>query len=101
MESCLYTAANSIEAHLLEGLLSTAGITVRLEGEPLMGAAGELPVEVQQIKLWCDEFQLDKALALVADYLANAGRDWPCPACGEANGGSFEICWHCRTPRPM
>ncbi|MBN1514589.1 MAG: hypothetical protein JXB13_21410 [Phycisphaerae bacterium] len=28
------------------------------------------------------------------------GQDWICPACKEANPGTFEVCWHCCQVRP-
>jgi hypothetical protein len=40
----IYEAANSIEAHILLGLLKTVGIHGRVDGEYLQGGIGELPV---------------------------------------------------------
>ena len=39
----VYDAANSIEAHLILGLLKQAGIEGSVSGEFLQGAMGELP----------------------------------------------------------
>ena len=47
----IYRAANSIEAHLIRGLLEAEGIPVRLSGEPLAGAIGELPTDVAQVEV--------------------------------------------------
>lgn len=40
----IYEAANSIEAHIVLGLLLSFGIQGRIEGEHLTGGMGELPV---------------------------------------------------------
>ncbi|HEY8355464.1 MAG TPA: DUF2007 domain-containing protein [Methylophilaceae bacterium] len=39
----IYEPANSIEANLIAGLLSQAGIQSHIAGEYLQGGAGELP----------------------------------------------------------
>lgn len=98
-DSLLYTAANTIEAHLLAGLLRGEGIKVRLDSDLLMGGVGDLPTEVQQVRIWCSPFHLDAAKAILADYFENKGGDWYCRHCGEANGAAFELCWHCAFSR--
>lgn len=39
----VYTAQNSIDAHLVKGLLANHGIDARVTGDFLQGAMGELP----------------------------------------------------------
>ncbi|EKE78023.1 putative signal transducing protein [Gallaecimonas xiamenensis] len=98
-ESLLYTASNTIEAHLLQGLLGGEGIQVRLDSDLLMGAVGDLPTEVQQVRLWCYPYHLNAARQVLENYFKSVGDDWFCGQCGEHNGGAFEFCWHCRQPR--
>jgi len=47
----IYKAENAIEAHLVRGLLKAEGIPVRLSGEYLAGAIGELPADVAQVEV--------------------------------------------------
>ncbi len=39
----VFHASTSLEAHLVQQLLERAGISARIDGEFLQGAAGELP----------------------------------------------------------
>ena len=41
---CVYQAENSIDAHLVRGVLEQHGIPAYVFGDYLAGAAGELPV---------------------------------------------------------
>ena len=41
---CVYQAENSIDAHLVRGVLEQHGIPAYVFGDYLSGAAGELPV---------------------------------------------------------
>ncbi|WKE67289.1 DUF2007 domain-containing protein [Gallaecimonas kandeliae] len=97
-DSLIYTAANNLEAYLLQGLFQGEGIGVWLDSDALMGAVGELPTEVQQVRIWCNAYQLDRAKQVLAGYLQTANSDWYCGGCGEVNGGAFEICWRCQRP---
>ncbi|OBU09450.1 hypothetical protein AYY19_10090 [Photobacterium aquimaris] len=93
---CLYGASNSLEAHSVKGLLENMGISVRLTGEALAAAAGELPMGVVEVQLWVTATQRQQALAIIESYLRNDYRDWYCRHCGELNQGQFELCWQCQ-----
>ncbi|CEO37807.1 putative signal transducing protein [Photobacterium kishitanii] len=95
----VYRASNSLEAHSLKGLLENMGISVRLTGEALAAAAGELPMSVVEVQLWVTELQRQQALVIIDGYLRNDYRDWYCSHCGELNQGQFELCWQCQQDR--
>ena len=96
---CAYRASNGLEAHSLKGLLENTGISVRLTGEALASAAGELPMNVIEVQLWVTMSQWQQALAVIHDYLRNDYHDWYCTHCGEVNQGQFELCWQCQQDR--
>ncbi|MEC6797590.1 DUF2007 domain-containing protein [Photobacterium sp. S4TG1] len=96
---CVYSAGNSLEAYSLKGLLENTGISVRLTGEALAAAAGELPMSVVEVQLWVIGSQWQQALVVIGNYLRNDYLDWYCGHCGEVNQGQFELCWHCQHDR--
>ncbi|CZF82958.1 putative signal transducing protein [Grimontia marina] len=95
----VYSASNSLEAHSLKGMLESIGIEVVLKGESLSSATGELPSDAIAVTLWVDAMREQQARQALNDYEAQAEQVWFCHVCGEENGGSFEICWQCSTPR--
>ncbi|QUJ67354.1 DUF2007 domain-containing protein [Photobacterium sp. GJ3] len=96
----IYHAGNALEAHLVKGMLEHAGIDVRLTGENLSAAAGELPADVVQVALWVQEKDVSRASQLVMGYEQGGFTPWRCPACGELNEGQFDWCWQCSTDKP-
>lgn len=64
----IYRAANAIEAHLLRGLLESEGIPVRLSGEDLAGAIGELPADVAQVQVLVPRGYSVRARGIVQNY---------------------------------
>ncbi len=94
-----YKAANSLEAHSLKGMLESQGIGVRLSGEALNGAVGELPADQTGVTLWVEEYRLTLAKEHLARYESQVSSVWLCTQCGEENEGSFEICWQCGEER--
>ncbi len=69
----LYAADSSIEAHLLKGLLEQQGIEVRIIGEFLQGAVGELPAS-GLVQVLVPEEDYDAALATLEAFEANRAR---------------------------
>jgi len=63
----VYTAQNSIDAHIIKGLLEQHGISVRIDGEYLQGGIGELP-PMGLITVSVAEENYDRALSLVSEY---------------------------------
>lgn len=47
----VFIATDSVQAHLVKGLIESEGIRVYLRGEALSGAVGELPATVMQIEV--------------------------------------------------
>ncbi|KMV28945.1 DUF2007 domain-containing protein [Photobacterium swingsii] len=91
-----YRAANSLEAHCLKGLLESDNIAVKLTGENLSSAAGELPANVVEVSLWVDEPDRVKAASILQRYeQSQNGQAWRCVQCHEVNDAQFEVCWQC------
>ena len=64
----VYKAENPIEAHLVRGLLEAQAIPVRLSGEALVGAIGELPTDVAQVEVLVPRGFSVRARGLVQNY---------------------------------
>jgi len=98
--SALYLAADPIEAQILRDYLRDNGIAVRIDGEHLWSARGELPMEYPRLYLLdaADELQ---ARALLAEYerRANNPSIWRCMR-GETAPLHFEQCRNGQTDRP-
>lgn len=96
----LYLAADPIEARLLHDYLGDQGVAVRIDGEHLWGARGELPMEYPRLYL-LDPADEIKARRLLAEYERRRFNPsiWCC-ACGENVPSHFELCWNCETPKP-
>ena len=93
----LYTAADIIEAQLVQKLLASEGITTSLKNENLQSGVGELPFVEMWPELWLlNLHDLDRARQVLNEFVnRNAASDWICTICNEHNPGSFEICWMC------
>ena len=60
--------------------------------------AGELPIEASLPQVWVEQDdEAARARALIDEYLTThtAGAPASCPACGEENPASFDLCWKC------
>jgi len=66
----VYTAQNSIDAHIVKGLLEQHGVSARVNGEYLQGGIGELP-PMGLITVSVAEEDYDRALSLVSEYENN------------------------------
>ncbi|MEI5640686.1 putative signal transducing protein [Pseudoalteromonas sp. UG3-2] len=97
----LCAVSDAIEAHLLKGLLAQANIDVRLQGEHLSGAVGELPCDQVAVQLLVYAIKLPEAQEILVNYNQSkrqsdsATADWVCRQCEELNGPAFEYCWQC------
>jgi hypothetical protein len=94
----LYAAADLTEAHLIVGMLGTAGIEARIFNQHARGALGELPLADTYPVIWLEqEADAARARDIIARYErpGSTPPDAQCPTCGEANPGDFDICWHC------
>ena len=94
----LCSAANLQDAYLLLHALEHAGVAARVLNEHAHGALGELPFTQAYPEIWIDdETLLARGQAIVRAYRQSpdAGEPRRCPACGEENPASFELCWRC------
>lgn len=99
----VYTAKHPAEAHVLRGVLESAGIRAAVRGDQLYGAYGELPVLPT---LWInDAARAGEAQHLIAEFLngtparRHQHEQWRCPRCGEHLEGQFTDCWNCGAAR--
>lgn len=69
----LYAADSTIDAYLLKGLLEQQGIEVRIIGEFLQGAVGELPAS-GLVQVLVPEEDYAAALATLQAFEANRAR---------------------------
>ena len=78
-------------------LLADRGIRARIFNANASSLAGELPIDAALPQLWVDDPADATRAREVIDAFARspAGAPRKCPACGEENPGSFELCWAC------
>jgi hypothetical protein len=97
----VYRAANSVEGHLIKGMLEQHGILVRIFGDGLSSGVGQLPADVIQVEIQVQPGYRELARQLIHEYENRATEQisrmtsWPCLDCGEDNPSSFDICWKC------
>ena len=94
----VHTAANLPEAHLLLDRLAEHGIRARIFNANASSLAGELPIDAALPQVWVDQdAQAPRARELIDAYLrsSTSGPPRKCPACGEENPSSFDLCWAC------
>ena len=86
-----------MEAHLLVDLLADRGIRARVLNANASSVAGELPIDQAMPQVWVDDAQdADRARSVIEEFAhAPVGPTRKCPACGEENPGSFDLCWSC------
>ena len=75
----VYDAPNSLEAHMVLNLLEQAGISGRIDGEYLQGAAGELPPG-RLIRVMVEEGDVEDAMAIIREWDASQPAATPAPA---------------------
>lgn len=63
----LYQAANTLEAHMIVGMLEQQGIDARIDGEYLQGGAGELQA-MNLVQIMVEEADYPAAKAIVDDW---------------------------------
>jgi len=99
----IFTAKHPAEAHLIRGILESAGIPAEVRGDQLYGAFGELPVLPT---VWIAAADAGaEAQRLIADFLngtpahRHQHERWVCAGCGKHLEGQFTDCWNCGTTR--
>jgi hypothetical protein len=93
----VHAAANLLEAHLLVDLLADRGIRARVLNANASSVAGELPIDQAMPQVWVDDAaDAERARAVINEFSRTPpGPMRKCPACGEENPGSFDLCWAC------
>ena len=92
----IYAHPNLYQVVNVQNSLRMHQIETSLRNEFAAGGSGELsPIDVWP-ELWLvDERDRIEAQRVVDEATASALEDWICSACGESNGGAFEVCWSC------
>jgi hypothetical protein len=99
----VYATRNSVEAHLIRGLLEDAGIAAIVQDDAVsIGVAYVVHDPVPSVRI-LDDSQLERAEAIVAEWLREGPEvlPWKCRKCGEQIDGQFTSCWECGTERPV
>jgi hypothetical protein len=93
----VHAAANLPEAHILVDLLAQRGIRARVFNAHASSLAGELPIDASLPQVWVDHARdAPRARELIDEFLRSShGPPRKCPACGEENPSSFDLCWSC------
>ena len=101
----IYSAANAVEAHMIQGLLEQESIGTNLSGESLSTVWGGLQTDFNEVEILVDEEKYAEALEIIANYEqllkepAQNGESWECEECNKVNPETFEICWSCQAIR--
>lgn len=99
----VYSAEHPTEAHIVKGILESAGIEAVVKGDILFSARGEIPITPETApSVWIlEESRYNDARRLVRRYeQANSGNlssgdMWTCMSCAEKLEGQFTHCWKC------
>lgn len=94
----VYTASNLPEAHILADLLADRGIRTCIFNANASSLAGELPIDAALPQVWVeDPGDASRAREVIETFFraSTAGPALKCPACGEENPASFDLCWSC------
>lgn len=84
-----------LEAQILRDYLSDHGVAVRIDGEHLGSARGELPMEFPRLYLLdADDTLRARELLAVYERRSHCPSIWRCD-CGETVPLHFELCWSC------
>jgi len=101
----IYSAANAVEAHMIQGLLEQESIGTNLSGESLSTAWGGLQTDFNEVEILVEEEKYAEALQIIANYEdilkqpAQDGESWECEECNKVNPETFEMCWSCQAIR--
>jgi len=96
----IYTNENRFLVFNARNILAHENIDVLLKNEFIGAAAGDLSPFDTWLELWVEDAFYSKAKRLLLPLTeSNTSTEWTCPACGEANGAAFEICWNCHKDR--
>ena len=101
----VYSAANTTEAHLIQGLLERESIETNLLGENLSTIWGGLQTDFNQVEILVNEEKYAEGVEIISNYEeilrhpAQDGESWECEECNKVNPETFEMCWNCQAIR--
>ena len=79
-------------------LLADRGIRARVLNANASSLAGELPIEASLPQVWVDDpADAERAREVIETFRRGTVHQGTtkCPACGEDNPASFDLCWNC------
>ena len=79
-------------------LLADRGIRARVLNANASSLAGELPIDQSLPQLWVDDpVDAERAREVIDSFRSGTSHHGTrqCPACGEDNPASFDLCWSC------
>ena len=79
-------------------LLADRGIRARVLNANASSLAGELPIDQALPQVWVDDpADAERARAAIETFKLGTTHHGThqCPACGEDNPASFDLCWSC------
>jgi hypothetical protein len=99
----VFVSRDLAEAYRVRDALRAEGIAAEVTNEPLMGAWGEIAMDMTTMPaVWiADPDRRAEAAALVHALGRPVTADpWTCPSCGVENEGAFTACPSCLAERP-
>ena len=79
-------------------LLADRGIRARVLNANASSLAGELPIDSSWPQVWVDDpADAERAREVIEAFKLDTKHHGTlkCPACGEDNPASFQLCWSC------
>jgi hypothetical protein len=95
----VYTSDTVAMAWHLRNVLEQHDIQAQVRNANLYSVAGELPINECLPEIWVGSLDVRRAEQIIKDLQLGcdeAGPDWQCQTCSEANAATFEICWNCQ-----
>lgn len=96
----VYVARDEPDVRMMESAFITAGISCRVVGTALGGAAGEIPLGISTgPAIWVSESDLEAARDVIEELKAPESpfriASWQCPKCDSEVDSGFDTCWKC------
>ncbi|HSG60462.1 MAG TPA: DUF2007 domain-containing protein [Pseudomonadales bacterium] len=93
-----YAHANPMMVQYAAQLLAQNGIVSELRNQFVTSVMGSgAPCDAWP-EVWVANERLATALAILRTMTdGKEGVAWQCPACGETNDASFDVCWYCQS----
>ncbi len=99
----VYVADSVPMAWHISNVLEQYGIEALIKNDRLYSVAGEVPVNECLPEVWVkndlDYSRAERILRELESSPKAEEKEWVCGACGEENGGNFDLCWNCQHAR--